>query len=172
MRHENDHPGGQERIHTSNLILVFTHLSQPGHRRGCFCIFPRCILRQFVAWCLHSWGLFVEKKVVCFARFLSKWQETALWTWFRLVESDGERNDDGDGLGEEISDGGAWWKNDHVARRIAVSGYVNVPSHSERPSLSRDAGTNIRASPRMKHCQSAVRRASKRERWVKIINSW
>ena len=78
---------------------------------------------------------------------LSKWRETALWmfpdatqagttctferfrddgdrgeSWFRLNESEGDRNDGGDWLVEETGDGGAWWeKIDHTARRIAVN---------------------------------------------------
>ena len=84
--------------------------------------------------CLLSWALFIEKTVLpCFARFLSKRRETALWMFpdvtqagtsrtfdgfcddgdrgdsgFRLVESEGDVNDGGDWLGEETGDGGAW----------------------------------------------------------------
>ena len=134
IRRKNDHPGGQGRIYTSNLNFVFTHLSKPGHRRGCCCMFPRCLLRQFVDRCLLSWALFIEKTVrLCFAWFLSKWRETALWmfpdatqagtsctfecfrddsdrgeSWFRLVESEGDGNGGGDWLAEETGDGGAW----------------------------------------------------------------
>ena len=116
IRRQNDHPGGQGRIYTSHLNFVFTHLSKPGHRRGCCCMSPRCLLRQFVDRCLLFWAFFIEKTVLlCFARFLSKWRETALWlfpdatswyelyvwwlslrrrsrrelSWFRLVESEG-----------------------------------------------------------------------------------
>ena len=97
-------------------------------------MFPRCSLRQFVDRCLLSWALFIEKTVLlCFARFLSKWRETALWmfpdatqagtsctfecfrddgdrgeSWFRLVESEGDGNGGGDWLAEETGDGGAW----------------------------------------------------------------
>ena len=96
---------------------------------------PRCLLRQVVDRCLLSWALFIEKTVLlCFARVLSKWRETALWmfpdatqagtsctfecfrddgdrgeSWFRLVESKGDGNDGGDWLVEETGDGGAWW---------------------------------------------------------------
>ena len=77
---KNDYPGGQGRIYTSNRNVVSTHLSKPGHRRGCCCMFLRCLLRQFVDRCLLSWVLFPEKTVhLCFLRFLSKWRETALW---------------------------------------------------------------------------------------------
>ena len=62
IRRKNDHPRGQGRMYTSNLNLVFTHLSKPGHRRGCCCVFPRCLLRQFVDRCLLSWALFIEKQ--------------------------------------------------------------------------------------------------------------
>ena len=105
-----------------------------GHRRGCCCMFPRCLLCQFVDRCLLSWALFIEKTVLlCFARFLSKWRERALWmfpdvtqagtsctfecfrddgdrgeSWFRLVESEGDGNGGGEWLAEEIGDGGAW----------------------------------------------------------------
>ena len=116
IRRQNDHPGGQGRIYTSHLNFVSTHLSKPGHRRGCCCMSPRCLLRQFVDRCLLFWAFFIEKTVLpCFARFLSKWRETALWmfpdatswyelygwwlslrrrsrrelSWFRLVESEG-----------------------------------------------------------------------------------
>ena len=41
VRRKNDHPGGQGRIYTSNLNFVFTHLSKPGHRRGCCCMFHK-----------------------------------------------------------------------------------------------------------------------------------
>ena len=134
MRRKNDHAGGQGRIYTSNLNFVSTHLSKPGHRCGCCCMSPRCLLRQFVDRCLLSWALFIEKTVLlCFARFLSKWRETALWMFpdvtqagtsctfdgirddgdrgdstFHLVESEGDGNDGGDWLGEETGDGGAW----------------------------------------------------------------
>ena len=117
IRRQNDHPGGQGRIYTSHLNFVSTHLSKPGHRRGCCCMSPRCLLRQFADRCLLFWAFFIEKTVLpCFARFLSKWRETALWlfpdatswyelyvwwlslrrrsrrelSWFRLVESEGE----------------------------------------------------------------------------------
>ena len=114
IRRQNDHPGGQGRIYTSHLNFVSTHLSKPRHRRGCCCLSPRCLLRQFVDRCLLFWAFFIEKTVLlCFARFLSKWRETALWlfpdatSWselyvwwlslrrrsrrelFRLVESEG-----------------------------------------------------------------------------------
>ena len=80
IRHKNDHPGGQGRIYTSYLNFVSTLLSKPGHRRGCCCMSPRCLLRQFVDRCLLSWVLFIEKTVhLCFPRFLSKWRETAMW---------------------------------------------------------------------------------------------
>ena len=95
---------------------------------------PRCLLRQFADNCLLLWALFIEETVIlCFARFLSKWREAALWmfpdatqagtrctfdgfrddgdrgeSWFRLVESDDDGNDGGDWLGEGTGDGGAW----------------------------------------------------------------
>ena len=91
IRRQNDHPGGQGRIYTSHLNFVSTHLSKPGHRRGCCCMSPRCLLRQFVDRCLLFWAFFIEKTVLlCFARFLSKWRETALWmfpdatSWYEL----------------------------------------------------------------------------------------
>ena len=91
IRRQNDHPGGQGRIYTSHLNFVSTHLSKPGHRRGCCCMSPRCLLRQFVDRCLLVWAFFIEKTVLlCFARFLSKWRETALWmfpdatSWYEL----------------------------------------------------------------------------------------
>ena len=116
---QTDHLGGQGRTYTSNLNFVCAHLSKPGHRRGCCCKCPRCLLRQFVDHCLLSWALFIEKTVLlCFAQFLSEWRETALWMfqdatqagtsctfdgfhdngdrvmrWFRLVENEGDRND-------------------------------------------------------------------------------
>ena len=134
IRRKNDHPGGQGRIYSSHLNFVSTHLSKPSHRRGCCCMSPRCLLRQFVDRCLLSWALFIEKTVfLCFARFLSKWRETALWmfpdatqagtictldgfcegdgrgeSWFHLVESERDGYDGGNWLGEEMDDGGAW----------------------------------------------------------------
>ena len=91
IRRQNDHPGGQGRIYTSHLNFVSTHLSKPGHRRGCCCMSPRCLLRQFVVRCLLFWAFFIEKTVLlCFARFLSKWRESALWmipdatSWYEL----------------------------------------------------------------------------------------
>ena len=60
-------------------------------------------------------------------------------SWFRLVESEGDGNDGGDWLVEETGDGGAWWeKIDHTACRIAVNEDLDVPTHGERPSSSRD----------------------------------
>ena len=80
IRRQNDHPGGQGRIYTSHLNFVSTHLSKPGHRRGCCCMSPRCLLHQFVVRCLLFWAFFIEKTVLlCFARFLSNRRETALW---------------------------------------------------------------------------------------------
>ena len=91
IRRKNDHPGGQGRIYTSHLNFVSTHMSKPGHRRGCCCMSPRCLLRQFVDPCLLFWAFFIEKTVLlCFAWFLSKWRETALWmfpdatSWYEL----------------------------------------------------------------------------------------
>ena len=91
IRRQNDHPGGQGRIYTSHLNFVSTHLSKPGHRRGCCCMSPRCLLHQFVDRCLLFWAFFIEKTVLlCFARFLSKWRETELWlfpdatSWYEL----------------------------------------------------------------------------------------
>ena len=77
-------------------------------------------------------------------------------------------NDGGDWLGEETGDGGAWGKNDHTP---AVNDDFDVATHSERsPSLRRGiVGTNVRASSRVKHCESAVRRTSKQERCVKTL---
>ena len=91
IRRQNYHPGGQGRIYTSHLNFVSTHLSKPRHRRGCCCMSPRCLLRQFVDRCLLFWAIFIEKTVLpCFARLLSKWRETALWlfpdatSWYEL----------------------------------------------------------------------------------------
>ena len=68
-------------------------------------------------------------------------------------------NDGGDLLGEETSDGGAWGENDHTS---AVNEDLDISTHSERsPSHSlrrRIVGTNVRASLRVKHCESAFRR--------------
>ena len=59
---KNDHIGGQGRIYTSNLNFVSAHLSKPGHRRGCCCMSPRCLLRQFVGRCLLSWAFSLRKQ--------------------------------------------------------------------------------------------------------------
>ena len=64
IRRKNDHPGGQGRIYTSNLNFVSTHLSKPGHRCGCCCMSPRCLLCQFVDRCLLFGAFFIEKTVL------------------------------------------------------------------------------------------------------------
>ena len=79
-------------------------------------------------------------------------------------------NDGGYLLGEETSDGGAWGENDHTS---AVNEDLDVSTHSERSpshSLRRGiVGTNVRASLRVKHCESAVRRNPKQERCVRTL---
>ena len=79
-------------------------------------------------------------------------------------------NDGGFLLGEETSDGGAWVENDHTS---AVNEDLDVSTHSERSpshSLRRGiVGTNVRASLRVKHCESAVRRNPKQERCVRTL---
>ena len=79
-------------------------------------------------------------------------------------------NDGGYLLGEETSDGGVWGQNDHTS---AVNEDLDVSTHSERsPShnLRRGiVGTNVRASLRVKHCKSAVRRNPKQERCVRTL---
>ena len=79
-------------------------------------------------------------------------------------------NDGGYLLGEETSDGGAWGENDHTS---AVNKDLDVSTHSERSSghsLRRGiVGTNVRASLRVKHCESAVRRYPKQERCVRTL---
>ena len=63
---------------------------------------------------------------------------------------------------------GRMGKNDHTA---AVNEDFDVPTDNERsPSLCRGiVGTNVRALSRVKHCESAVRKASKQERCVKTL---
>ena len=196
IRRQNDHPGGQGRIYTSHLNFVSTHLSKPSHRHGCCRMSPRCLLRQFVDRCLLFWAFFIEKTVLlCFARLLSKWRETALWlfpdatswyelyvwllslrqrsrrelSWFRLIESEGYEWR-WIFAGRGTSDGGAWGENDHSS---AVNEDLDVSTHSERSpghSLCRGiVGTNVRASLRVKHCESAVRRNPKQERCVRTL---
>ena len=79
-------------------------------------------------------------------------------------------NDGGYLLGEETSDGGEWGENDHTS---AVNEDLDVSTHSERSpghSLRRGiVGTNVRASLRVKHCESAVRRNPKQERCVRTL---
>ena len=79
-------------------------------------------------------------------------------------------NDGGYLLGEETSDGGAWGENDHTS---AVNEDLDVSTHSERSPghiLRRGiVGTNVRASLRVKHCESAVRRHPKQERCVRTL---
>ena len=79
-------------------------------------------------------------------------------------------NDGGYLLGEETSDRGAWGENDHT---FAVNEDLDVSIHSERSpshSLRRGiVGTNVRASLRVKHCESAVRRNPKQERCVRTL---
>ena len=138
-RRKNDHPGGQGRIYTSNLNFVFTHLSKPGHPRGCCCMFPRCLLRQFVDCCFLCWALFIGKTVLlCFARFFPKGGKQRCGcseavatqagtsctfecfrdngdrgeSWFRLVESEGDGKGGGDWLAEETGDGAPGEKKD------------------------------------------------------------
>ena len=187
IRRKNDHPGGQGRIYSSNLILFSAHLSKPGHRRGCCCMSPRCLLRQFVGRCLLSCAFSLRKqffyascgfclnggkqrcqcsqmrhKLVRAVRLIA-FVTTAIEerAGFLLLKARAT-NDGGVWLGEESGDGGAWGKNDHTA---AVNEDFDIPIHSERsPSLRRGiVGTNVRASSRVKHCESAVRRTSKQE---------
>ena len=61
-------------------------------------------------------------------------------------------------------------KNDHTARRIAMNSDLDVPT-SERSSSSRDRGYDCTRSSRVKHCESAVRRTSKRESCVKELGN-
>ena len=79
-------------------------------------------------------------------------------------------NDGGYLLGEKTSDGGAWRENDHTS---AVNEDLDVSTHSERSpghSLRRGiVGVNVRASLRVKHCESAVRRNPKQERCVRTL---
>ena len=79
-------------------------------------------------------------------------------------------NDGGYLLGEETSDRGAWGENDDTS---GVNEYLDVSTHSERSpshSLRRGiVGTNVRASLRVKHCESAVRRNPKQERCVRTL---
>ena len=82
-------------------------------------------------------------------------------------------NDGGYLLGEETSDGGGgggWGENDHTS---AVNEDLDVSTHSERSpshSLRRGiVGTNVQASLRVKHCESAVRRNPKQERCVRTL---
>ena len=163
IRRKNDHAGGQGRIYTSNLNFVSTHLSKPGHWCRCCCMSPRCLLRHFVDRCLLSWALFIEKTVfLCFARFLSKWRETTLWMFpdatqagtsctfdgfrddgdwgdsgFRPVESEGDGNDGGDWLGGKLVTGVPGEKK-MTTLLVAVNEDLDVQTHNERSSLSRD----------------------------------
>ena len=96
IRRKNDYAGGQGRICTSNLNFVSAHLSKPGHRCGCCCMSPRCLLRQIVDRCLLSWAFFIEKTgLPCFARFLFKWRETALWMFPDATQPGTSRTFDG-----------------------------------------------------------------------------
>ena len=115
IRRKNDHPGGQECMYTSHLNFVSTHLSEPSHRRGCCCMSPRCLLRQFVDRCLLFWAFFIQKTVLlCFARFCLnggkqrcgcsqmrqagtsctfdgfRYDRDRGENWFRLVKSEGD----------------------------------------------------------------------------------
>ena len=87
---------------------------------------------------------------------------------FVLLKARATHDDGGDWLGEETGDGGTWGKNDLTA---AVNEDFDVPTHSERsPGLRRGiVGTNVRASSRVKHCESAIRRTSKQVRCVKTL---
>ena len=193
---QNDHPGGQGRIYTSNINFVPT-LLKPSHRCGCCCMSSRCRLRQFVDRWLLSWALFIEKTVfLCFAWFLSKCGKQrcrcsqmrhklvravclmSLVTMtieervvsFGCPESEGDINNGGDWLEEETSDGVAWWKNDHTARRAAVNNDL-VPTHSERLSSSRDSRyecTSIVTSETWRvSCQENFKAGVLRQRLVK-----
>ena len=83
-------------------------------------------------------------------------------------------NDGGYLLGEETGDGapggGGGGGEDHTS---AVNEDLDVSTHSERSpshSLRRGiVGTNVRASLRVKHCESAVRRNPKQERRVRTL---
>ena len=60
-------------------------------------------------------------------------------SWFRLVESECDGYDGGNWLrGRKLVTGALGEKKNHTARRIAVNEDLDVPTHSERPSLSRD----------------------------------
>ena len=48
----------------------------------------------------------------------------------------------------------------------ALNEDLDVQTHSLRRGI---IGTNVRASSRVKHCESAVRRTSKQERSVKTL---
>ena len=82
-------------------------------------------------------------------------------------------NDGGYLLGEETSDGGAWGGGGGDDHTSAVNEDLDVSTHSERSpghSLRRGiVGTNVRASLRVKHCESAVRRNPKQERCVRTL---
>ena len=73
-------------------------------------------------------------------------------------------------MGAPGGGGGGGGGNDHTS---AVNEYLDVSTHSERSSghsLRRGiVGTNVRASLRVKHCESAVRRNPKQERCVRTL---
>ena len=182
-------------IRPTSISFLSINLSKPRHRRGCCCMSLRCLLRQFVDRRSLFWAFFIDKIVLlCFAWFLSKWRKTALWmfqdatSWYELLRliafvttAIEERagfvllkaratNDGGYLLGEETSDGGTSGGNDHTS---AVNEDLDFSTHSERSpshSFRREfVGTNVRASLRVKHCESAVRKNPKQERCVRTL---
>ena len=91
-------------------------------------------------------------------------------SWFRLVESEGDGNDGRDWLGEETDDGGAWWKK--MTRLLAelLRAKASMFQLTSNIRLCRGiVGTNVQASSRVKHCESAVGRTSTQERCVQNV---
>ena len=63
-------------------------------------------------------------------------------------------------------------KNGHTARTIAVNNDLDVPQPANARLRRGTVGTHVRESSRVKRCESAVRRTSKRERCVKeLVNN-
>ena len=84
--------------------------------------------------------------------------------WFRLVESEGDGNDGGDWLGEETSDGIAWWKKMTTVCSPRCFTCERSPSSRDR----RYECTRIVASETLRvSCQKNFKAGALRQRVVK-----
>ena len=197
IRRQNDHPGGQGRIYTSHLNFVsfvkarppawlLFHVSEVSSSSVRWSLLALLGLFQWENSSSMLHAVLVQmagNSVVAVPRCdklvravrLMAFVTTAIEERARLVSSCWKR-----GLRMTVdicwerklvtgAPGGAGG-NDHTS---AVNEDLDVSTHSERSpgrSLRRGiVGTNVRASLRVKHCESAVRRNPKQERCVRTL---